>query len=233
MKKYAEKHGFERGAPPGFQLTPSDSRYLCRSFLFLFVFFVVVNAVASRALMQLQINAGMSSLVRTNDNSYSMLDNWPSRTLGMRWPAPDKMALYSGPTGLVDSVYAVAWSSDRTQYVMDVVRIGAPFNTLEIKKTRITKDGLVIKSNPPIGTDPQLRWRPMGIIINPIIYTAAIWLLIGLIPVAVGATGRHLRYQSWARDELCPECRYDILDLPICPECGTPSHKAGCPDSLS
>src|SRR5690606_25356009 len=96
---------------------------------------------------------------------------WPAATpWGMNWPAPEKLAYFESPVPFVDSVYAVAWEKDHTMYVMDVIRVGVPFNTIEIKKTQVSLHGVITHSNPPVGKSPRMHWSVIGFLVNPMIY---------------------------------------------------------------
>tara|TARA_R110002111_G_scaffold256474_1_gene323711 strand:- start:257 stop:736 length:480 start_codon:yes stop_codon:yes gene_type:complete len=150
--------------------------------------------------------------------------SWPALPpRGDKWPEPERIAVYSGLEEFLESTYAVGWDSNYARYVMNVVHIGKPFNTIETKETLVTKNGEVLHANPPVGAEPQMRWKIFGVILNPFIYSFVIWAFCGLFPVRVIALNRYSRYRRLAADALCPKCGYDILDLPICPECGTPA----------
>ncbi len=197
----------------------------------------LLNGVLCRVHLGLHVQTGTSSLFRDTYQS-GKSKAWPSTTPGFaRWPRVEKIAYFYGPVDLVESVYAVAWDSDRTKYEMDAVFVGRPFPTFEIKETRVTQSGIILQANPPVGKPPQIRWNLLGIFVNPMVYAVGAWVIIGLVPIEIAILGRRERYRKWAKEALCPVCGYDIQDLPICPECGTPSHKekptAGCPDSLS
>lgn len=206
---------------PSWDVTPSEVRYLCKLFIFAFIFLLIANAIVCRFLIGVHVRSGAYPLMHISTDYSS---TWPAFTpWGEHWPAPKRMAKYKGPVKQVGSTYAVGWDSNHARYVMDVVHIGKPFNTIEIKKTLVTKGGEVLHANPPIGEDPQMRWKPFGVIMNPLIYASGLWFFIGLIPVAVSVLNRYSRYRQWAAEALCPKCGYDIFDLPICPECGTPA----------
>lgn len=212
---------------PSWDITPSEVRYLCRLFIFAFIFLLIGNAIVCRFFIELHVRPGARSLERVAEYRMSNPYEWPAMTpWGGQWPAPSRIARYSS-TGsrsfFVESSYAVGWDSNYARYVMDVVRVGEPFNTIEIKKTLVTKNGEILHANPPVGVDPKMKWKIFGVIMNPLIYASGFWFCFGLIPVAVSALNRYSRYRQWAAEALCPKCGYDILDLPICPECGTPA----------
>jgi hypothetical protein len=57
-----------------------------------------------------------------------------------------------------------------------------------------------------------------GFAINTLFYAAPL----GVVAFGSVAARRHLR----RRRNLCPACAYQLTGEPICPECGTPSHRA-------
>ena len=200
--------------------TPSEVRYLFRFFVWTFIVLLFVNAIVCRFI----IGFAGQSLVHTTTNGMSYPYSWPALPpRGDKWPEPERIAVYSGLEEFLESTYAVGWDSNYARYVMNVVHIGKPFNTIETKETLVTKNGEVLHANPPVGAEPQMRWKIFGVILNPFIYSFVIWAFCGLFPVRVIALNRYSRYRRLAADALCPKCGYDILDLPICPECGTPA----------
>lgn len=225
MKMNEEKHGVDRGATPSVKITQGEERYLKRSLIILFTLIAIINAVVCRLTMGAQLHAGSSTLVRIDQlSSRIQSGQWPAATpCGMNWPAPEKMAYFESPVPFVESVYAVGWNKDRAKYEMEVIRVGVPFNTIEIKKTQVSLHGVISHSNPPAGNEPGMRWVGWGLLINPMIYAVVIWLSIGLVPVAFVAYGRYSQYRNWANKALCSRCGYDIQELPICPECGLES----------
>jgi hypothetical protein len=214
--------------PASAKLTRGEIRYLYRSFIVLWVVLLIAVLIFGLFVMRPQLRGGPDTLLRTR--SYPRRGapiRWPSSTpRSMRWPEPDKAATFDSPASFADAILATAWDADSTNYVMEVIRTGAPWTIVEIKKTSVVQHGQVLHRSPPVGKEPSLRIRPIGIMLNAGLYALGAWFFIGFLPVADRQSTRRQRHKAWVKSEMCGVCGYDILDLPICPECGTPSHRA-------
>ncbi|MDF1809872.1 MAG: hypothetical protein P1U42_09280 [Phycisphaerales bacterium] len=220
MRTPPENYNSERGAPPSSKCTRGEFRYLFKSFILLWIVFAITNMVVSKLLIHSQLNTS------SHLDSFVLLpkskNGWRSSTPNdYTWPKAQKGMNYGSPSRLVMSTYRVAWNQDRSiKFEMDLVHIGAPFVSIEMKKTKIIENGILIHATPPLDSDPDLRWKLFGLILNPTLFATLLWLPLGLLPVSVRSHMRYVRYNKWIKQNMCRGCGYDIMDLSICPECG-------------
>lgn len=199
----------------------TGSKGLAHRFLYIWIVIVALNVVGSGVLLYLQTTVD-SGLMRRLDyrlqRSKSMnLPAWPST-----WPAPKHWASFDGPLPFVSSVYAVSWDEDGTKYYLDAVVTHMPAPVCFKRRIR------VIDSR---NTSGSTKWAtqylidPAGLLFNSLLGTSTVWVLFcGLPAVAEHSHERELQRQR-ERELMCLHCQYDIQDLPICPECGNPSHR--------
>jgi|GEM_PF-4274335 len=235
-----ERFNSERGAPPSSKCTRGEFRYLFRFFVVLWIVFAITNLVVSKLLIHSPLNTSshLDSFVLLPKSKNGWLSStpndytWPKAQNGwssskpndIEWPKAQKGMNYGSPSRFVVSTYRVAWNQDRSiKFEMDLVHIGAPFVSIELKKTKAVENGVLIHATPPLDSDPDLRWKLSGLILNPTLLATLIWLPLGLLPVSVRSHMRYVRYKKWIEQTMCHACGYDVMSLPICPECGEPN----------
>jgi ribosomal protein L32 len=208
-------------SPDILKFTKGEKRYLRRSFLIAWPILAIANLIAAYVFM----NSGANSLShKENKRAYGA---WPSYSFDeILWPLPHIVVYHEDPSGYVRGYYAIGHSKPDTRYTMDVIETGFPLSTIEIKKSRVTKGGQLVHSTPPVGKPARMRWKLTGVLLNPTIIAGTIWIFVAYLPVAIRRDRRRTRAKARLKQSLCQVCGYDILDLPICPECGTASHKS-------
>ncbi len=209
--------------PPLVGMTNDERRMLKRVFVFVYIAFFILHLIFCVVIFVFDTREDRQSFYRESSYWNSSQPSWPSSTPRSEvWPDAVRIAHYRSNSSLISSVYASA-NDKGFYYSMDVFQINLPFTAIETKKT-LTKRGVVLTSrNPPKHQDPSMTFKPLGIILNPGIYTLVVWSLICYLPIQVLVFERRSDYRRWMKRTLCPICKYDIQDLPICPECGTPA----------
>jgi len=76
--------------------------------------------------------------------------------------------------------------------------------------------GLIMPTMADQVMPPASTYHPLGLILNPIVYALPPWCVLLLL--------RHtlirLKQRRRAAKGQCPQCAYEVNDLPTCPECG-------------
>jgi hypothetical protein len=116
---------------------------------------------------------------------------------------------YGGPFVSRSSSFAI-----RAWYAEDSSRNGGFYETVAGPKRveQIWPTPLEGEAHGP----RSVSYHPIGLILNPIIYTLPIWLLV------MGLRWALLKLHSRKRSRLglCTSCGYDLAGLNVCPECG-------------
>lgn len=208
-------------------LTDQDeqvSNSLSQLFLRIWVVVLLLILLGGGVLLFLQSYVDLSSMHR---------DGYQRRPRGLTgssawphdWPAPKHWALFKGPLPFVSSVYAVSWDTEGNKYFVDAVVVELPASVVYKRKTRVLKKQGIV--NPALPTDWVTRYNidPTSLLIHSLLYTTVVWVLIGALPAAAEHSHERELQRQRERELMCLHCQYDIQDLPICPECGNPSHR--------
>lgn len=154
------------------------------------------------------------------------------------WPSvPDEAAHLGKPSSWVhvDEVLIRSYSFDlgyrnpskEVDYTLHEKHFGWPFTvraTKEVVGFQHTdwNAGGTVWPVPPEGEQHgplAITYRPLGLILNPVIYAIPIWVVVMVTEWVFIAMRRERRN----RLGLCGVCTYEIGGLSICPECGTAS----------
>lgn len=200
------------------------SNSLSKLFLRIWLIVLILNLLGGGVFLYLQSYVNLSSMHRDGytRRARGFIENpaWPHD-----WPAPKHWALFEGPLPFVSSVYAVSWDNEGNKYFIDAVVVELPSSVIYKRKTRVLKTGGIADATR--STDWRTRYNidPTGLLTNSLLYTTVIWVFIGGLPAAARYSRERELQRQRIRELMCLHCQYDIQDLPICPECGNPSHR--------
>ena len=151
------------------------------------------------------------------------------------WPSvPDEVTDLGEPNNWIirRNIFYTEYAFDLGQrnpyyeivYNLGEYHIGRPLPTRVLKvvsgsQLGYPSEGGQIWPPPPEGEQfgpVDVRYKPLGLILNPIIYALPVWLVLMGVRWALVTRRRRRR----ARLGLCVGCAYELGELSVCPECG-------------
>lgn len=195
-------------------------------FVRVWIVVLIFNLVGSWVLVNMQVALGQQSLSRDTSFFNRPPKVWPIKPIEtVYWPDPKNVAEYTGAIPLVRSTLATSWDNEGNKYFMEVVHMDLPSVIYAKGTIRMSnRSGTIIpRYSRPTVTSAIIN--PLALVWYPLVQTAALMLPFVLYIFSLSWYRYRLEQRNYL-ELLCLQCGYDILDLPICPECGSPSHKS-------